>query len=62
MKITIELEQVMWETLSDAIADVACWHYGFASAKPDYDAPPQVRDLIDMGTIIKGKLRDAYKC
>lgn len=58
MKVSIELEKEMWETLRDAIADIACWHYGFESAKPDYYAPPQLRQLIDVGTIIKGKLRD----
>ena len=58
MKINIELEQEMWETLRDAIADVACWHMGFGAAKSDYEQPPQLSQLIDIGTIIKHRLRN----
>lgn len=39
-----------FQKVKDAIADVACWHFGFEAAKPDYKAPPQLQELIEFGS------------
>lgn len=52
----IDLPKHTWELLRDSIADVACWHMGFAAAKPESEQPPQVRQLIDIGGLIKSAI------
>jgi len=51
--VSIRMTRHEWETLRDAIADVACWHLGFQAAKPDTKGPPQLQELIDLNAKIK---------
>ena len=52
----IELTIKEWELIRDGWADVACWHHGFASAKPNYEAPPQLEAVSDLISHIKNRL------
>jgi len=47
------LSEQEWILLRDAFADIACWHMGFREGRPDYNAPPQLRELSDLMTKLK---------
>ena len=57
-KYKFELNEKDWLTLRDGMADIACWHNGFAAAKPDYYGPPQLKDATDTVSIMKRQALD----
>lgn len=52
----LTISKMEWLLMRDAVADIACWHMGFAAAKPDYQEPPQLKALSDLMNDLKRRV------